>query len=76
MRKDRGGSLERLLDAEGHKLTSDTNNYGPPLNRTGMRSALQTWFKERSKSDLQKVGKDAILRKDNKRYSETNKEKR
>ncbi|KAB7507494.1 Suppressor APC domain-containing protein 2 [Armadillidium nasatum] len=76
VRKDRGGSLERLLDAEGHKLNSDTNNYGPPLNRTGMRSALQTWFKERSKSDLQKVGKDSIIRKDNKRYIETNKEKR
>lgn len=51
-RRERGGSLERLLDAGGHRPPKEMT-YGPPLNRTGMRSALQTWFKERSKSDLQ-----------------------
>ncbi|XP_063608606.1 suppressor APC domain-containing protein 2-like [Penaeus indicus] len=44
-RRERGSSLERLLDPE-----EKANHV--PLGRAGIRSALQTWHKERSKGDL------------------------
>ena len=53
----RGGSLERLLDSRSSNVVNNLNEQKQttvqPMNRTGMRSALQTWFKEKSKSDLQ-----------------------
>ncbi|XP_045596534.1 suppressor APC domain-containing protein 2 [Procambarus clarkii] len=43
-RRERGSSLERLLD-------SDDKGNSVPLGRAGIRSALQTWHKERSRGD-------------------------
>ncbi|KAG7157559.1 suppressor APC domain-containing protein 2-like [Homarus americanus] len=43
-RRERGSSLERLLD-------TDDKGSSVPLGRAGIRSALQTWHKERSRGD-------------------------
>ncbi|XP_064086040.1 suppressor APC domain-containing protein 2-like [Macrobrachium nipponense] len=44
-RRDRGSSLERLLDPE-----EKANHI--PLGKAGIRSALQTWHKERRKGEV------------------------
>ena len=46
LKRERGASLERLLDSGADKA------HPLPLNRTGMRSALQIWYNEKNKLDL------------------------
>ncbi|XP_050702344.1 homeobox protein Hox-A3-like [Eriocheir sinensis] len=51
-RRERGASLERLLDQEERgERERERGVLGVPLRKVGIRSALQTWHKERTRAD-------------------------